>query len=223
MSGDRESPRGAGGPPLPSRPAAEGAGLGSLAAPPPEESGPGRPLRLRRAARRPRARRGAARAALAASRQQRSSLRRRRNIPDPDQSAAPGSRAWRKPGGRSPGAAAEAPGRPGGRGAPAEGRRRWGANGAGRRAGAGNGGAEPARSRCPAIPDWAKTRVRGFPPGAGAAPRRPAARLPNLPPSCRRGLTRVEGSPGDVGVQVGLVRHSQRHGQREEEKRPEIQ
>lgn len=49
MSGDRGSPRGAGGPPLPSRPAAEGAGLGSLAAPPPEESGPGRPLRLRAA------------------------------------------------------------------------------------------------------------------------------------------------------------------------------
>lgn len=39
--------------------------------------------------------------------------------------------------------------------------------------------------------------------------------------------SRGEGSPGDVGVQVGLVGHSQRHGQRgeqeeEEERRPEI-
>lgn len=168
------------------------------------------------------------RAALAASRQQRSSLRRRRNIPDPDQSAAPGSRAWRKPGGRSPRAAAAvaARSRPGGRGAPAEGRRGAGEGAPAGGRDAGNGGAEP----LPRHTGLGKNSSPGLlppppppSPGAGAAPRRPAARLPNLPPSCRRRLTRVEGSPGDVGVQVGLVRHSQRHGQREEEKRPEIQ
>lgn len=90
-------------------PAAEGAGPGTRAAPPAEESGPGAaPPAEESGSAAARVRRGAVRAALAASRQQRSSLRRRRNIPDPDQSAAPGSRAWRKPGGRSPGAVAAA-------------------------------------------------------------------------------------------------------------------
>ena len=148
--------------------------------------------------------REALRAALAASRQQRSSLRRRRNIPDPDQSAAPGSRAWRKAGGRSPGGGG---GAGSARGAPSP------------RRGAGRGGRAAvmaARRRCPAIAERAGAQP-GAAPGA-ARPRRPP---PKLVPSSRRALTRGEGSPGDVGVQVGFVRHSQRHGQREEERRPD--